>query len=50
MAEGHIHKRYDGELKHLHYLILEMGELVIGQLTDALEQSSAVSIRLYLEQ
>jgi hypothetical protein len=26
--EGHIFKRYDGELSHLHYLVLEMGDLV----------------------
>ena len=37
MLEGHIHKRYDGELKHLHYLTLEMGEMVIAQLRDALQ-------------
>ncbi len=34
---GHIVKRYDGELNHLHRLVLEMGALVIGQLGDALE-------------
>ena len=36
MTEGHIFKRYDGELNHLHYLILEMGGLVIAQVRDAL--------------
>lgn len=36
-TEGHIFKRYDGELNHLHYLILEMGGLVVDQLRDALE-------------
>jgi phosphate transport system protein len=37
MSEGHIFKRYDGELEHLHYLIAEMGSLVVNQLRDALE-------------
>ncbi len=46
MAEGHIHKRYDGELNHLHYLILEMGELVIGQLIDALKAFESRNISL----
>ena len=36
MTEGHIFKRYDGELSHLHYLVLEMGGLVINQVHDAL--------------
>jgi phosphate transport system protein len=36
MIEGHIFKRYDGELNHLHYLVLEMGGLVINQVHDAL--------------
>lgn len=35
-SEGHIFKRYDGELNHLHYLTLEMGGLVAAQLKDAL--------------
>ena len=34
--EGHIFKRYDGELSHLHYLVLEMGGLVLAQVRDAL--------------
>ncbi len=37
MTEGHIIKRYDGELSHLHYLVLEMGGLVAGQVRDAVE-------------
>lgn len=37
LGEGHIVKRYDGELKNLHYLTLEMGEVVLNQLGDALE-------------
>lgn len=37
MIEGHTFKRYDGELGHLHYLVLEMGGLVVNQLRDALE-------------
>ena len=36
VTEGHILKRYDGELAHLHYLVLEMGGLVVQQLRDAL--------------
>jgi phosphate transport system protein len=36
MTEGHIFKRYDGELNHLHLLVLEMGSLVIKQVGDAL--------------
>jgi phosphate transport system protein len=34
--EGHIFKRYDGELHHLHYLVLEMGGLVLTQVNTAL--------------
>ena len=34
--EGHTVKRYDGELSHLHFLVLEMGGLVIEQIRDAL--------------
>jgi phosphate transport system protein len=34
--EGHIFKRYDGELHHLHYLVLEMGGLVLNQVATAL--------------
>jgi phosphate transport system protein len=34
--EGHIFKRYDGELGHLHYLVLEMGGLVLKQVADSL--------------
>jgi phosphate transport system protein len=33
--EGHIVRRYDGELSHLHYLVLEMGALVLAQVKDA---------------
>ena len=36
LIEGHTVKRYDGELSHLHYLVLEMGGLVIQQIRDAL--------------
>ena len=36
MNEGHIFKRYDGELSHLHYVVLEMGGLVVSQVQDAL--------------
>ncbi|CAL1239203.1 phosphate signaling complex protein PhoU [Candidatus Methylocalor cossyra] len=34
--EGHTVKRYDGELNHLHYLVLEMGGLVLRQVQQAL--------------
>jgi len=33
--EGHIVRRYDGELSHLHYLVLEMGALALTQVKDA---------------
>lgn len=41
ISEGHILKRYDGELNHLHYLTLEMGGLVLAQVRDALESFKA---------
>lgn len=34
--DTHIVKRYDGELNHLHYLVLEMGDLVLRQIREAL--------------
>lgn len=36
-TEGHTIRRYDGELNHLHYLVLEMGGLVLLQVREALE-------------
>jgi phosphate transport system protein len=36
-TEGHTVRRYDGELNHLHYLVLEMGSLVLSQVRDAVE-------------
>jgi phosphate transport system protein len=36
LNQGHTLKRYDGELSHLHELLLVMGRLVLGQLRDAL--------------
>lgn len=36
-SEGHIVRRYDGELSHLHYLVLEMGALTLTQVRDARE-------------
>ena len=33
--EGHIVRRYDGELSHLHYLVLEMGALALTQVKEA---------------
>jgi phosphate transport system protein len=35
--EGHTFQRYDGELSHLHYLVLEMGGLALAQVKDARE-------------
>lgn len=35
LIEGHTFKRYDGELSHLHYLVLEMGALVLSQVREA---------------
>lgn len=35
--EGHTVQRYDGELNHLHYRVLEMGGLVLNQLNQALQ-------------
>jgi len=46
MTEGHIFKRYDGELNHLHYLILEMGGLVLVQVREALAAFKARDIAL----
>jgi phosphate transport system protein len=36
LNEDHTFKRYDGELDHLHYLVLEMGGLVVSQVGNAL--------------
>lgn len=36
LTEGHICKRYDGELSHLHHLLLEMGGVVVDQLRNSL--------------
>jgi phosphate transport system protein len=36
VLEGHTVKRFDGELGHLHYLILEMGGLVLDQVRTSL--------------
>lgn len=33
--EGHTLKRYDGELDHLHCLVLETGGLVVHQVGEA---------------
>lgn len=37
LSEKHIFQRFDGELSHLHDLVLEMGGIVHQQLKDALE-------------
>ncbi|MFM8332154.1 MAG: phosphate signaling complex protein PhoU [Candidatus Methylumidiphilus sp.] len=46
MIEGHIFKRYDGELNHLHYLTLEMGGLVLNQVRDAMEAFKTRNVQL----
>lgn len=45
-AEGHTLRRYDGELNHLHYLVLELGGLALAQVRDALEALRARNIDL----
>ncbi len=37
MTEGHTVKRYDGEMTHLHQLVLEIGNLVCDQLDRAVQ-------------
>lgn len=37
MTEGHTHKRYDGELSHLHQLVLEIARLGREQLASAVQ-------------
>ena len=34
--DGHIFKRFDSEMRHLHSLVLEMGNLAVSQLQEAL--------------
>ena len=36
IIEGHTYRRYDGELRHLHRIVLDMGELIVVQISDAL--------------
>jgi phosphate transport system protein len=43
--EGHTVHRYDGELSHLHVLLLEMGGLVLGQLREVLDALSAKDLQ-----
>jgi len=45
-SEGHTYQRYDGELNHLHYLVLEMGGLVLYQVRAALTALKAHDIAL----
>lgn len=35
VTEGHSIRRYDGELRELHYKVLEMGTLVLTQVKEA---------------
>lgn len=46
LTEGHTFKRFDGELSHLHYIVLEMGDLVHQQLSDALEAFKQQNLEL----
>lgn len=34
-GDGHIFKRYDSEMRHLHTLVVQMGELAVAQLCEA---------------
>lgn len=45
-TEGHTVRRYDGELNHLHYLVLELGSLVLSQVRDAVEALSRRDVAL----
>lgn len=46
VTEGHTLRRYDGELNHLHYLVLEMGGLVASQVRAAVEALAERDSRL----
>ena len=45
-SERHTVQRYDGELNHLHYLVLEMGGLVIYQVRSALHALNTRDVAL----
>lgn len=45
-GEGHIVKRFDGELNDLHYRIIEMGGLALSQLRDALQTIKTKDVAL----
>lgn len=45
-TEGHTVRRYDGELNHLHYLVLELGALVLTQVRDAVDALSRRDVAL----
>lgn len=45
-SERHTVQRYDSELNHLHYLVLEMGGLVIYQVRSALNAFMGRDMRL----
>ena len=44
--EGHTHRRFDGELAHIHMRVLEMGTLVRNQVQQALEALKNKDLRL----
>jgi len=46
IIEGHTYRRYDGELRHLHRIVLDMGELIVIQISDALRAFHSPSAEL----
>ncbi len=46
LTEGHIVKRFDSQLTHLHGLVLEMGRMVVRQLQSALESVAEENLDL----
>ncbi len=44
LEKGHIVKRFDGELSHLHTLIMEMGNLVLEQIDRAVDTLSCEDV------
>ena len=52
LEKGHIVRRFDGELSHLHAMIMEMGALVLDQLSRAvaaLRDEDAAAARCVIE-
>jgi phosphate transport system protein len=46
LTQGHIFERFDGELTHLHDVVLSMGGLVLQQLSDALTAFQSQDLHL----